>query len=233
MGNSELRMKALAKVKDKNFSVLSAAAYAIAALALLAADITGIMLLDAAIMLLVSLAVGLISGAGYIKVSMGMWRQAKGGFGELFSCYSSLDAIKRGALPAGVYAVMLMLFRYGVLSGIWYIALVSGIVCIVLHIAASWGGYAIEFESGSCPVKAFGNGLKLAVKNAGRILEMKAYLYWWIAAAVAVTIVLCSGSLSGPFMALVVFLVGLVCRWMVGAFIALAEAGLAREAYRS
>ena len=62
---------------------------------------------------------------------------------------------------------------------------------------------------------------------------MKAYLYWWIAAVIAITVVLCNTKpLPGVFTGLIIFLVGLVCRWMVGALIALSEAGQAREAYR-
>lgn len=234
MNNAELRTKALAKVKDKNFSVLSAVAFVFPAATMFFGDITGILAVDMLIMFIVSLAAGLAGGAGYCRVSMGMWRMVKGGFPELFSFYKSRDGLKRGALPAFTYAVMLMVFRYGVLGGVWYAAVISGIVCIALHIAASWGAYVIEIEEKNCPVKAFLNGVKLAVKNIGRIMEMKIYLYWWMAAVVAIAIVLCNGrELPGVMTGLIVFLLGFAFRWMIGAFIALAEAGLAREAYRN
>jgi len=233
VNNAELRIKALAKVKDKNFSVLSSVAYAIAAVSLLLGDITGILAIDALIMLAAGFLAGLVSAAGYAKVSMGIWMMNKGGFSELFSCYKSKEALKRGALPAGAYALMLTVLRLGVLSGVWYAAVISGLVCIALQIIAFWGGYVIAIEEKNCPVKAFVSGLKLAVNNIVRVIGMKLYLYWWIAAVIAAAAALCINyALPGAFTGLVVFLVGLVCRWMVGAFIALAEAGLAREAYR-
>lgn len=233
MTNSELYTKALAKVKDKNFSVASALTYTIAAIPLLAADITGFIWADLAIMYVVCFCAGLISSYGYAKLAMERFRYTQGGFRELFTCYTSVDELKRGALPAAVYAVMLMLFRYGVLSGVWYAAVFAGIACILLHIAAGWGSYMILMESDNCPVKEFGRGIDLAARSLARIIAVKAYLYWWIAAAIAVTLVLCgTRPLPGIFVGLIVFLVGLVCRWMVGAFIALTEAGLAREVYR-
>ena len=233
ISNADVRNKALAKVKDKNFSVLSATAYAIAAVPLLAADITGILAVDMIIMFIVSFAAGLVSCSGYTKVAMGRWRQAQGGFRELFGCYASAGELKRGALPAGVYAVMLMLFRYGVTGRSWYAAVIAGVACIMLHIIASWGGYVIAIEKDNCPVKSFMNGVNLAARNAGSIIAMKAYLYWWIAVVIAITVVLCNTNpLPGVFTGLIIFLVGLVCRWMVGALIALSEAGQAREAYR-
>ncbi len=234
MDNAELRVKALAKVKDKNFPVLSAVAYAIGAATLLFADVTGIMALDIVIALILGSATGLIACSGYAKVGMDMWRHKKGDFPELFSCYKSLEALKRGALPAATYAAMLVVLRYGVLSGVWYAALISGVICIMLQLMAFWGAYMTEMEEQECPVKTYVKGIRLAWKNIVSIIGMKVYLYWWMAAIIGIAVWLSVSKGLPPVMTgLIVFLLGFVLRWMIGAFIALAEAGLAREAYRN
>ena len=233
MTNEELRVKALAKVKDKNFPVLSAVAYAIGAVTLIFADVTGIVALDIAIAMILGFATGLIACSGYAKVGMDMWRHKQGDFPELFSCYKSLETMKRGALPAATYALMLVVLRYGVLSGVWYVALIAGVVCVLLQMMAFWGAYMTEMEDGECPVKTYARGVKLAWKNIGRIIGMKVYVYWWMAGIVGVAVWLCISNELPPVMSgLIVFLLGFVLRWMIGAFIALAEAGVAREAYR-
>jgi len=68
------------------------------------------------------------------------------------------------------------------------------------------------------------------LKNLGRVIEMRVNVYWWIAAVMLGILWICDASgLFSILTALVVFLVGLVCRWMVGALTALCEAGLARN----
>lgn len=221
MKNSEIRVKALAKAKDYNFSGAGAFTYFLMGLVLLAGDITGVPAADVAIYAVIAFVVSLICGPGYVHVAMETWRQGKKNFSGLFYGFRN---IKKAAAPAVVYTAMLLLFRFVVLGSKWYIAAPAGIVCAVFNLAATWMAYANELELNTA------EGLVMLAKNIGRALEMRAYVYWWIAAVMLGILWICNASgLFSILTALVVFLVGLVCRWMVGAFTALCEAGLARN----
>lgn len=233
MKNSELRVKALGKVKDHNFSLVSVAAFAMAAVPLLMADVTGIVAADLLISFAVSFIVGIAGAQGYAHVAMGIWRQGNGGFKALFSGFTGLKRLKASLLPAAVYAAMLVIFRNFVLTDVWYVALAGGIAVIALHTALTYGCFGVEMQPDICPVRAFCGGVARAARRIGRIAGMRLSCFWWIAAVLAVTFWLCvRGGLALIITALVIFLVALVCRWMVGAFVALCEAGLAREMYK-
>lgn len=227
MNNSEIRMKALAKAKDHNFSLAAAFTYFLMGAALLAGDITGIAAADTAISAAACFIVALICGPGYVHVSMETWRQGRRNFSGLFYGFRNF---RRAALPAAAYAAMLMIFRFIVLGNEWYFALIAGAGCIVLNLLAVWAAYGAEIYDDGKPVKAALAGVSALIGNIGRVIEMRAYLWWWIAAVMGAALWICDSSgLFSILTALVVFLVGLVCRWMVGAFVALSEAGLARN----
>ena len=99
MKNSEIRIKALAKAKDHNFSAAGAFTYFLMGLVLLAGDITGIPAADVAIYAVIAFAVSLICGPGYVHVAMETWRQGKKNFSGLFYGFRN---IKKAAAPAVV-----------------------------------------------------------------------------------------------------------------------------------
>lgn len=227
MNNSDIRMKALAKAKDYNFSMTGAFTYFLMGVVLLAGDVTGIFAADLAISAVFAFVAALICGPGYVHVAMETWRQGKKSFSGLFFGFRR---IKRAAIPAAVYAAMLLVFRFLVLGRRWYIALIAGVICIILNLIAAWMAYAAELNEKESAAKAAAEGVTALFKNIGRVLEMRAYVYWWIAALMLFILWICETSgLHAILTALVVFLVGLVGRWMVGAFTALSEAGLARN----
>lgn len=227
MNNSEIRIKALAKAKDYNFSSAGAFTYFIMGVVLLAGDVTGIFAADLAISAVVAFIASLICGPGYVHVAMETWRQGKKNFSGLFFGFRS---ISRAAVPAAIYAAMLLIFRFLVLGRKWYVALIFGIIALVLNMAATWAAYGTEIFEGESAPKAAVSGVAYLVKNFGRAVEMRAYVYWWIAAFMGAILWICDASgLHAILTALVVFLSGLVCRWMVGALNALCEAGLARN----
>ena len=221
MKNSDIRMKALAKAKDYNFSGAGAFTYFIMGVVLLAGDVTGIFIADLAISAVMAFIAALICGPGYVHLAMEAWRQGKKNFSGLFYGFRN---IKKAALPAAIYALMLLVFRFVVLGSKWYIALIAGAVCIVLNAVSVWAAYGTELNGSAL------DGVSALIKNIGRVGEMRLYIYWWIAAVMLGILWICDASgLHAILSALVVFLVGLVCRWMVGAFTALCEAGLARN----
>jgi len=227
MNNNEIRIKALAKAKDYNFSAAGAFTYFIMGIMLLAGDITGIFAADIAISAVFAFLAALICGPGYVHVAMETWRQGRKNFSGLFFGFRN---IKRAALPAAVYAAMLLVFRFLVLGRQWYVALISGIVCLLLNFIAIWMAYGVELNAADSPVKAAFKGAEYLFRNISRAVEMRLYVYWWIAAVMLGILWICNASgLFSILTALVVFLVGIVCRWMVGAFTALCEAGLARN----
>lgn len=227
MNNSEIRIKALAKAKDYNFSMAGAFAYFIMGVVLLAGDITGIFAADLAISAVLAFLAGLICGPGYVHVAMETWRQGKKNFSGLFFGFRN---IKSAVIPAAVYAAMLMVFRFLVLGSRWYFALAAGIACIALNMIATWAAYGIELNAAGSTAKSAAEGVAAMLKNLGRVIEMRVNVYWWIAAVMLGILWICDASgLFSILTALVVFLVGLVCRWMVGALTALCEAGLARN----
>lgn len=221
MNNSDIRMKALAKAKDYNFSAAGAFTYFIMGVVLLAGDVTGIFIADLAVSAVFAFLAALICGPGYVHIAMETWRQGKKSFSGLFYGFKN---IKKAALPAAVYMAMLLVFRFLVLGSKWYIALIAGIFCVALNMVSVWAAYGIEVNGSAV------SGVSALIKNIGRVIEMRAYIYWWIAAVMLGILWICvSSGLHAILTALVIFLVGLVCRWMVGAFTALCEAGLARN----
>ena len=233
MSNKELRVKALSKIKHDNFSGLSAAAYAIAALPLLLGDITGIKLADIAITFAAAFIAALFCAAGYVRVAMGRWRFTKGGFRDLACCFTEWNTFVRSALPCAVYAGMITVFRHVVMTGGWITAAIVGVCLIFVHLFVSYALYGCELCPEKGPIKAAMTGVATAVKGMGAILEMKIYVYWWIAGLIAIIMYCCiSGKQPGFITALIVFLVVLIPRWMVGAYIALCEAGLARTLFK-
>ena len=227
MNNSEIRVKALAKAKDYNFSLSSAFTYFLMGVALLAGDVTGIPAADAAISAVIAVIVGLICGPGYVHLGMEAWRHGKKNFSGLFYGFKNIG---RALIPGLCYAAMLLVFRFLVLGSAWYVALAAGVVCVALNLIATWAAYGTEINEDMPAIKAALEGVVAMAKNIGRVAEMRGYLYWWIAAVMGGVLWICEASgLYSILTALVVFLVGLVCRWMVGAFVALAEAGLARN----
>lgn len=233
MDNKELRGKALGRIKERNFSFVSATAYFLAALTLLAGDITGIYALDIAITFVFGFVMAQFSAAGYVRVAMGMWRQGKGGFKALAAGFTSIRVFARTALPCAAYALLLTVFRHVVLGRAWYVSLIAGAAVFIGHIFVSYALYGCELKSDKPALSACTEGVKVAARGLGRILEMKLNNYWWIALIIAFTIyVSFVGGQQGFIVALITFLVGLVLRWMVGAYIALAEAGLARTLFK-
>lgn len=227
MNNSEIRVKALAKAKDYNFSAIGAFTYIIMGVVLLAGDVTGIFAADFAISAVLAFLAALICGPGYVHVAMETWRQGRKNFSGLFHGFRN---IKTALIPAVVYAAMLLVFRFLVLGSKWYFALAAGIGCIALNMIATWAAYGIELDAADSAAKSAAEGVMIMLRNLGRVIEMRANLYWWIAAVMLGILWICNASgLFSILTALVVFLVGLVCRWMVGALTALCEAGLARN----
>ena len=77
--------------------------------------------------------------------------------------------------------------------------------------------------------EAAARGLQVGMKHFGQILEMEIRLYWWHAAVIAGTVLLCGACGAGGLATgLILLTEGAVLRYLVGSYNALAEAGLFR-----
>lgn len=235
MKNRELREKALSKVKVriKGLTGASIIAYLCMALTLLAGDLTGNRLLDIAIELAAGFVLSLMAMAGYRRVGLTAWRTSSVSYADLAGCFTGLKRLTKGAAPALLSSVALTLVRQLAFGGIWYAAVIAVIAAVMLYIFAAYICYAGEIDETAGPGAAIAAGVSAAARNMGRILEMLVMLYWWVAAALAVTVLICrSSGVSDIPTTLVTFLVGLALCYLIAPYNALAEAGLGREIFK-
>ena len=88
--------------------------------------------------------------------------------------------------------------------------------------------YGMNVLEGNLP-QAAARGLQVGMKHFGQILEMEIRLYWWHAAVIAGTVLLCGACGAGGLATgLILLTEGAVLRYLVGSYNALAEAGLFR-----
>lgn len=235
MKNSELREKALGKAKAriKGLTGASVIAYLCMALTLLAGDLTGNALCDIAIELAVGFVLSLMAMAGYRSVGLSAWRRSSAAYADLAGCFTGLKRLAKGAVPALMTAIALTLIRQLVFSGEWYAAVAAGVAAVALYVFAAFISYAGELDENAGPGAAVAAGVSAVVGNIPRILEMLAMLYWWVAAALAGTVLICRASgLSDVPTTLVTFLAGFVLCYLIAPYNALAEAGLGREIFK-
>lgn len=235
MNNSQLREKALgkAKVKIKGLTGASIIAYLCMALTLLAGDIAGNMLLNIAVELAAGFVLSLIAMAGYKRVGLTAWRQSRAAYADLAGCFTGGKTLIKGALPALITSIALTLVRQLAFGEKWYMAVIAGAAAVILYIFAAYICYAGEMDENAGAGAAIVSGVSAAVRNMGRILEMLFMLYWWVAAALAATVVICRLSgLSDAPTTMVTFLVGFVLCYLIASYNALAEAGLGREIFK-
>jgi len=110
--------------------------------------------------------------------------------------------------------------------GIWLLPLAAAVLAPLLFL---WIFLYFALELGS----GFRLGLCVAFQNLWRILEMELGLLWWVAlvytGAVAISL---SAGLGGAARNAVHALAGISLTWMIGAYVCLANAGLAREIFK-
>lgn len=238
MTNAEIRRKALSKVKVKNLTTLAFLSAVALWLAQLTRGIGANPLSDAAIQAGAAVVVSLLFPAGLTRVSMGAWRQNEAKFSAFFSFLYRPRLFLRGlllGLVAGAWRLGFSLLLTGpalarILSlpgrGIWLLPLAAAVLAPLLFL---WIFLYFALELGS----GFRLGLRTAFQNLGRILEMELSLLWWVAlvyaAAVAISL---SAGLGGAALNAVCALVGISLTWMIGAYVCLANAGLAREIHK-
>lgn len=236
MKNSQLREKALnkVKVKIKGLTGASIIAYLCMALTLLAGDFTGNMLLDIAIELAAGFVLSLIAMAGYKRVGLTAWRQSSAAYADLMGCFTGGKNLAKGAAPALMTSIALTLIRQLAFGGEWYAAVIVGVAAVIMYIFAAYICYAGEINETAGPAAAVAAGASAAARNMGRILEMLFMLYWWVAAALMGCVLICRASgLSQAPTTLVTFLVGFVLCYLIAPYNALAEAGLGREIFKN
>lgn len=235
MKNRELREKALnkVKVKIKGLTGASIIAYLCMALTLLTGDLTGNKGLDIAIELAAGFVLSLIAMAGYKRVGLTAWRQSSAAYADLAGCFTGGKRLLKGVVPALLTSIALTLVRQLAFGGEWYAAVIVGTAAVITYVFAAYICYAGEMDDKAGPGAAVVSGVSAAARNIGRILEMLFMLYWWVAAALAVTVLICRYSgLSDVPATLVTFLVGFVLCYLIAPYNALAEAGLGREIFK-
>ena len=227
MTNGEICKKAFSKVKVKHLTAMSVISYGMAAVSLLGRDWTGSGALDLLIGLALGTAVCLGAFCGMNRVSMTAWRSGKAEYAEFFGGYTP-GGFARCILPAVIGGMMLTLMRRFVLGGSWWLALITAAVLCVARILAGCAMYGMNVLEGNLP-QAAARGLQVGMKHFGQILEMEIRLYWWHAAVIAGTVLLCGACGAGGLATgLILLTEGAVLRYLVGSYNALAEAGLFR-----
>ena len=231
MKNSEIRGRALSKVKSQinGLSAIVVVVYVIQKLLGLMSGITGTAL-DVALGVVVHIITALLT-AGLARVAIRAWREGKAGWGDMLICFRD-----RRYLLAGLYGGIIAAV-FGVLGDAVYIFgnATAGFAAGALFdwAAAACIGYIVYaadlFEN--IPVlEAARKGMAALTKGIARVVCMEINLYWWIALAMAVMFAFVGivGGVSGIPLRLVLFITMCVLKWVVGGYIMLCEAGLAR-----
>lgn len=238
MTNADIRKKALAKVKVKNLTFLAVLSYALHFFAQFARGVTGAALPDALIVAGAGLVLSLAVPAGLVRASMTAWRQNEAKFGTYFGSFFRPRLLPRGlalgaagaAVEFGAYFLLL-----GVLGGRVSLWLAVPVIALLVPAGFAWLFlyFALELQPDAHLLPALRRGIRVILKNLGRILLMELSLLWWVALTylAALAIALASG-LRGAALNAVTSLVALVLTWLIGAYVCLGNAGLAREIFK-
>lgn len=245
MTNAEIRAKALSKVKVKNLTFLAVIAYVLSWFSQFARGVTGAFFTDAVLGAGVALVLALIFPAGLARASMSAWRQGEARFASLFEPLYRPRLLVRGlalGLAAAAYRLLMsflvtdaVLARIDALpgNGLWLLAV--GVLALVpLLFVWIFLSFALELQPEAALGAALARGFSVTIQNLGRILLMELALLWWVALVWigALAIAIFSG-LTGAALNAVTTLVALVLTWMIGSYVCLANAGLAREIMKS
>jgi hypothetical protein len=245
MNNADIRKKALSKVKVKNLTLLAVISYLFYWLSQFASGVTGNFATDAAIGAGVALLFSLFFPAGLARASMSAWRQGEARFVMLFEYLFRPRLLVRGLVlglaAAAFRLVMAFLFAGDTLAridalpgnGLWLLAV--GVVAVIpLLFLWIFLYFALELQPEAGLGAALAHGLSVAAKNLGRILLMEFSLLWWVALIwLGALVVSMLSELAGAALNAVTSLVAAALTWMIGAYVCLANAGLAREIYKS
>lgn len=244
MTNADIRKKALSKVKVKNLTLLAVLSYVFSWLSQFALGLTGDPYADAAVAAGVALVLSLIFPAGLVRASMSAWRKGEARFGDLFAYLYRPRLLLRG-LALGLTAAacrfcLAMLLTDAALArldalpghGLWL--LVAGVVVLVpLLFAWIFLYFAFELQPEGTLFAALVRGIAVVFQNLGRILLMELSLLWWVALAwLAANAISMLSGLGGAALNAVISLVSLALTWMIGAYVCLGSAGLARELFK-
>ena len=245
MTNAEIRKKALSKIKVKNLTFLAVIAYVLSWFSQFARGVTGDFFTDTALGAGVALVLSLIFPAGLSRVSMSAWRQSEARFVSLFEYLFRPRLVLRGlalGLVAIVYRIVMALITTDAVlaridalpgNGLWLLPV--GVLALVpLLFLWIFLYFALELQPEAALGVALARGFAGAIRNLGRILLMELSLLWWVALIWigALAIAIFSG-LTGAALNAVISLVALVLTWMIGSYVCLANAGLAREIFKS
>ncbi len=244
MMNAEVRKKALTKVKVKNLTFLAVLSYVFYWLSQFARGATGDVLRDALIGAGTALVLSLFFPAGLARASMTAWRQNEARFSTYFASFYRPRALVR-ALALGVVAAVFrfclsylltdaVLLRFDALPGhgLWLLA-IAVILFVPLLFAWFFLYFALELQPEIGLGKALARGMRVIVQNGVRILTMEFVILWWVVLAYAAAVVISIASgLGGAVLNAVTSLIALVLTWMIGAYVCLVNAGLAREIFK-
>ncbi len=245
MSNADIRKKALAKVKVKNLTIMAVISGLLIWISQFTWGLTGDGPVDAAIAGGAALLVSLVFPAGLLKAAMTAWRQGEARFSTFFACFFRprplLGALTLGFV-AGLCRVLLSLLLTDAVfarldplpgHGLW-VFLVGAALLLPLFFVWLFLYFALALQPEAGLFAALGRGLSVAFKNLGRILGMELSILWWVALVWigAVVISMLSG-LGGAALNAVASLVALMLTWMIGSYVCLANAGLAREIFKN
>lgn len=245
MTNPEIRKKALSKVRVRHLTFLVVISYALLWLSRLTRGLTGNALMDAAIGGGVALVLSLIAPAGLARASMTAWRHGEAKFAPFFGSFYRPRLFLRGVALGLVVALYRFCLSFLLTEkvftslsslpgqGLWIFP-----IAFVVLVPFLFAWLFLYFASELMPDVRFGavlaRGVSVIVHNIGRILKMELALLWWIALALFATVAISMLSgLVSPTLDVVMLLVSLTLTWMIGAYVCLANAGLARELFKS
>lgn len=245
MTNADIRKKALSKVKVKNLTIMAVLSGLLIWISQFVGGLTGDVPTDAVIAGGAALFVSLVFPAGLTQAAMTAWRQNEARFSTFFACFFRPRLMLGGlvlGLAAGLCRILLSLLLTDAVfarldplpgHGLW-VFLVGAVLLVPLFFVWLFLYFALALQPEAGLLAALGRGLSVALKNLGRILGMELSILWWVALVWigAVVISMLSG-LGGAALNAVASLVALVLAWMIGAYVCLVNAGLAREIFKS
>jgi hypothetical protein len=245
MTNADIRKKALSKVKVKNLTLMAVLSGLLIWISQFASGLTGAAPTDAVLAAGTALLVSLVFPGGLAQAAMTAWRQNEARFSTFFSCFFRprflLGGLVLGLAAALCRVLLSLLLTDAVLArldplpghGLW-VFFIGAALLVPLFFVWLFLYFALALQPEENIFAALGRGLSVALKNLGRILLMELSILWWVALAWigAVAVSMLSG-LGGAALNAVASLVALMLAWMIGSYVCLVNAGLAREIFKS
>ena len=249
MTNGEIR--ALAREKQKGKGLTAAIFLSILAGVLVSVPqflLTGLRLsISLAATVLSLIVASLVSTAGLVRVSMAVWNGGAARVSELFAYLANARLFARGCTVALMEAALVLLMQIpAILAGTTYgpkalaVLAIAQLILMPLFVVAGvcvgFLYYAIEALPGE-PLRAvIPRGLKLALKNLGRLIGMAFAVAWqplliYLGCGLFIMLFMflfASTAAVVPGVLLLLALIGALV-WAYGPYIALAYAGLAVE----